>query len=29
VSSIIKLQNLGAKAKKELPEANKARALEE
>ncbi|MGA0383953.1 MAG: DNA recombination protein RmuC [Flavobacteriaceae bacterium] len=29
VSSIIKLQNLGAKAKKELPEANKARSLEE
>ena len=29
VSSILKLQNLGAKAKKELPEANKARALEE
>ena len=29
VSSILKLQNLGAKAKKELPEANKARALDE
>ena len=28
VSSILKLQNLGAKAKKELPEANKARALD-
>ena len=29
VSSILKLQNLGAKAKKEVPEANKARALDE
>ena len=29
VNSILKLQNLGAKAKKELPEANKARALDE
>ena len=29
VSSILKLQNLGAKAKKELPEANKARSLDE
>ena len=29
VSSILKLQNLGAKAKKELPEANKARASDE
>ena len=29
VSSILKLQNLGAKTKKELPEANKARALDE
>ena len=29
VSSILKLQSLGAKAKKELPEANKTRALEE
>ncbi|MFM1807528.1 MAG: hypothetical protein RLZZ242_253 [Bacteroidota bacterium] len=29
VSHIVKLQTLGAKAKKELPEANKARALEE